>query len=116
MEVIGKCPVCHQALTITKLHCAHCQLEITGDFEQSRFSKLSTDELKFVETFLWAQGNIKVVEKELQISYPTVKKQLDQVIRKLQLTKPVPNALTREEVMAKVVSGELTVDEAAQLL
>lgn len=115
MEVIGKCPVCHQALTITKLHCDHCQLEITGDFEQSRFSKLSVDELKFVETFLWAQGNIKVMEKELQISYPTVKKQLDQVIRKLQLGKPTPT-LTREEVMEKVVSGELTVDEAAQLL
>lgn len=82
-EVIGNCPVCDHDLSVTKLTCHNCETEISGDFRLSKFDYLSKTELAFVETFIIKQGNIKEIEKELNISYPTVKKNLNLIIQKL---------------------------------
>ena len=31
-EIISKCPICQEELSISKLHCHHCGIEISGDF------------------------------------------------------------------------------------
>ena len=82
-EVIGTCPVCQNSLLATRLSCNVCHTEITGEFELSRFSYLNKEELNFIETFIRVYGNIKEMEKELDISYPTVKKMLEQVVSKM---------------------------------
>lgn len=116
MEVIGRCPVCQGKLSVSKLQCDHCHIEITGDFEQSRFSYLNQSELHFVELFLANQGNIKVMERELEISYPTVKKQLDVILKKLGITPTGTVTLSREEIVQKVAKGELSIEDAENLL
>lgn len=115
MQIIGKCPVCNDALNVTSLKCKSCNIEINGDFTLSKFDLLTKSEIKFIELFLVNQGNIKEMEKDLQVSYPTVKKQLDAIIMKLGLTSKNVG-LSKEEIIAKVVSGELSIEEAEDLL
>jgi hypothetical protein len=115
MQIIGKCPVCNGALNVSKLHCDNCNIEISGDFNLTKFDLLSKSEIRFIELFLVNQGNIKEMEKELNISYPTVKKQLDAIILKLGLQVKQPS-LSKEEVISRVASGELSPEEAELLL
>lgn len=115
MQIIGNCPVCGDALNVTSLKCGSCNIEISGNFTLSKFDSLSKSEIKFIELFLVNQGNIKEMEKELQVSYPTVKKQLDSIISKLGLQSKY-TTLTKEEIIAKVKRGELSIEEAEELL
>jgi hypothetical protein len=79
--VIGRCPVCGDELSVTRLHCATCDTQIEGRFQLGRFQRLSADQLAFVEVFVKNRGIIKDVEVELGISYPTVRARLDDVLR-----------------------------------
>jgi hypothetical protein len=117
-EVIGTCPVCQNTLLATRLSCNVCHTEITGEFELSRFSYLNKEELSFIETFIRVYGNIKEMEKELDISYPTVKKMLEQVVVKMGFEardSRESNANT-EDILAKIKNKEISVNEALTLL
>lgn len=116
-KVIGRCPVCSGELAVTRLRCASCDTVIENNFRLSKFDYLSEEELRFTETFLCCRGNIKEVEKELGISYPTVRSRLDAVIKKLgHDTGPDAQALRREEILKALESGEITAEQAiAQL-
>lgn len=79
-QAITNCPVCQHDLHITHLECSHCQTKISGEFSFSKFNYLNQETLYFIELFVKNRGNIKAVEKEMNISYPTVKKYLDEAI------------------------------------
>lgn len=115
-EVIGTCPVCSHNLTVTRLSCNHCHTEISGDFALSKFSYLDKDELNFVETFLKAEGNIKEMERSLNVSYPTVKKMLGNVLSKMGYeVKPV-SEVDEVEILERLKRKEISVKEASELL
>ena len=82
-KVINRCPICGDKLVVTSLRCEECETEIKGRFNLSVFDYLSESQQKFVLIFLKNGGNIKLIEKELGISYPTVKKILDEVLQVL---------------------------------
>jgi hypothetical protein len=81
--VINKCPICGEELVVSKLYCKSCDTSVSGEFEFSKLSKLSKETLFFIELFVKNQGNIKLVEKEMGVSYPTVKKYLEDAIDQL---------------------------------
>ena len=109
-EIIGIYPVCGEKLHVTQLSCCQCGTQISGDFALSKFNALSREELAFAETFLRVQGSIREMEKELGISYPTVKKNLETIIRKMGFE--VKKKSAQQEMLEKIRNGELTVDEA----
>ncbi len=115
-NVIGECPVCKHDLKVTKLSCTNCSTEISGDFQLSKFNYLSKEHLYFIEVFIKNKGNIKQIEKELGISYPTVKKNLDEVIRSLGYVIDDEDSAKRDEVLAQLEKGEISASEAAKLL
>lgn len=115
-QVIGECPVCKSDLKVTKLSCTHCSTEISGDFTLSKFNYLSKEHLYFIEVFIKNKGNIKQIEKELGISYPTVKKNLDEVIVSLGYQVNDEEKEKRSDILAKLEKGELSASEAAKLL
>jgi hypothetical protein len=82
-KLISQCPVCSSAMKATKLSCTTCGTIIESDFSFSRFEMLSSEHLSFVEIFLKNRGSIKDVEKEMGISYPTVRAKLNEVIKAL---------------------------------
>ena len=127
--VISECPVCHHDLYVTELECENCHTKMNGVFSLSKFNYLDTDKLFFIEIFIKNRGNIKAVEKELKVSYPTVKKLLDETIvalgytpgedndgdedEKEEATEDVPS---KSDILEQIKQGKLSVDEAADLL
>lgn len=119
-KVISRCPVCDNQLKVTRLKCSQCDTVIENDFALSRFDYLTDEELHFTETFIRCRGNIKEVEKELGISYPTVRARLDGIIKALGYDDSQPfqdeEALRRENILRDLETGRITADEALQLL
>lgn len=116
-KVISRCPVCSRELTVTRLKCDACDTVIENSFRLSKFDYLSEEELFFTETFLRCRGNIKEVEKELGISYPTVRSRLDGVIRALGYDAGADErAAKREEILKALERGELTPEQAIAML
>src|SRR5690554_1354772 len=134
-NVITSCPVCSHDLHITHLSCDHCHTEIKGEFSFSKFNYLNVETLYFIEVFVKNRGNIKAVEKEMNISYPTVKKYLDEAISSLGYAvdenDEAPNAKDtsntykfnedfiknkQQEILNKIKTGEMKVEEAIKII
>ena len=84
-DVIATCPVCQGELTVTRLHCRSCGTALEGEFGVGRFGRLEREQLAFLESFLRSRGNLKELERELGISYPTVRSRLEALLRALGL-------------------------------
>ncbi|NLM07116.1 MAG: DUF2089 domain-containing protein [Tissierellia bacterium] len=115
-EVISACPVCSNDLVATKLSCLKCGTVVEGEFHFSKFQKLPKEELEFVEIFIKNRGNIKAIEKEMNISYPTVRNKLENVIELLGYKKEPVVAPDPAEVLGKLNSGEITAVQAIKIL
>lgn len=79
-EIGLACPACHETMHITELTCPNCETQLKGNFKVTSLSHLTKEQLQFVEIFIKCRGSIKEVERELKISYPTVRSRLEQVI------------------------------------
>ena len=84
-DVISTCPVCEGELAITRLHCRSCGTALEGEFGVGRFGRLSREQLTLLESFLRSRGNLKDLERELGISYPTVRGRIEALLRALGL-------------------------------
>ena len=118
-KVISRCPVCGGELKAVRLKCSSCETAIENDFTLSKFDYLSEEELFFTETFIRCRGNIKEVEKELGISYPTVRARLDGVIKALgyeDAGKKDAEELRREEILNSLEKGEISAAQALSML
>ena len=116
-DVLHDCPVCHKPLHITKLHCPACGTSIAGDFQAERLLALTPEQRSFVLSFLRNRGNIREMEKELGISYPTVRARLDQILAALGLeANPGKEKPARKEVLEMLAQGEITQEQALDML
>lgn len=113
-ENLSNCPVCGNKLKIVKYACDNCNTEINGDFTQDNFSNLTHDQKNFMEIFILKRGSIKEIEKQLGISYPTVRSKLDDLINAL--GHKVEAKTSKMEILEMLNSGEITSEEATRLL
>ncbi len=137
IHVLTKCPVCAHQLKAVKLSCQHCGTQIENTFDFPKIMHLTREQLEFVEVFILCRGNIKDVEKEMNISYPTVRAKLDQVIEMLSDAKDTQSSMERKKktvtekaeaksteedmryrqlVLDQLENGELTPEEAVEKL
>jgi hypothetical protein len=116
--LLGRCPVCAEALKVTRLECDACGTRVEGSFGLGRFHALSPEQLQFLETFVRVRGNIKDVERELGMSYPTARARLDGVIRALGFEVPAEShgAERRKEILRELSEGRIAADDAVRLL
>lgn len=115
-SLITNCPVCNQTLSVIKLHCKHCHTTIENDFALSKFNLLTKEQLQFIETFLVCRGNIKEVEKELGISYPTVRSRLNEIVSILGYETKGKEVVSESKIIEKLEQGEISPDDAISLL
>src|SRR5439155_11371986 len=116
--LIGRCPVCSESLRVTRLECESCGTRVEGTFALGRFQALTAEQLQFLETFVRVRGNIKDVERELGMSYPTARARLDAVIKALGFEVPSENhhAERRKEILRELSEGKIAADDAVKLL
>ena len=117
-EVLGKCPVCNSDTYVAKINCPTCNTTIEGQFDLCKFCRLTSEQKLFIDVFIKCRGNIKEVEKELGVSYPTVKNRLEDVANALgHKSEEEPDEGTkRKGILDRVYNGEISVDDALELL
>jgi hypothetical protein len=97
-DAIATCPICGGELAVTRLRCRSCATTLEGDFNVGRFSRLSREQFALLESFLRSRGNLKEMERELGISYPTVRARVDALLRALGLADTDDTAAGPREV------------------
>lgn len=103
-KAISECPCCGEKLHISVLRCTGCGVEISNDFELNKFDRLSNEQNAFLFAFLKNRGNMKNVQNELDVSYPTAKKKLDELLEALELMED------RDDIQEEICMKNLTVD------
>jgi hypothetical protein len=127
-EVIATCPVCEGELQVSRLRCTTCGTAIEGQFSVGRFGRLSREQMYLLESFLRARGNLRDMERELGISYPTVRNRVEALVRALGLgdgeapsaAEVEPSAPAdphiaahRREVLERLARHDITAEQAA---
>lgn len=123
-KILEACPTCDGELTVTGLHCRSCHTRIESEYSTCRFCRLSQESLDFIEVFVKNRGNIKEMERELEISYPTVRSRLNAVIKELgyevqaESSPPDPDEVAegRRAILKRLNDGEITASEATVLI
>jgi hypothetical protein len=125
-DVIATCPVCSNELAVTRLHCGTCGTTLEGDFSVGRFGRLNRDQLTLLESFLRSRGNLREMERELGISYPTVRGRVDALVRALGFGPRADEEVdeddaptqaiatpTRDAILERLARHEIDAEEAA---
>ena len=128
-DVISTCPVCSSELGITRLHCGSCGTTLEGDFSVGRFGRLNREQLTLLESFLRSRGNLREMERELGISYPTVRARVEALVRALGFgprsdaagvdggpdddTAVTPLPDTRNAILERLARREISAEDAA---
>jgi hypothetical protein len=124
-DVISTCPVCSSELAVTRLHCRACGTTLEGEFSVGRFGRLTREQLLLLESFLRSRGNLRDMERELGISYPTVRSRVEALVRALGFgprdgaDEPDPDApsgdvaAARQTILERLSKREITADDAA---
>ena len=134
-DVIATCPVCSGELAVTRLRCGTCGTTIEGEFGVGRFARLTREQSVVLESFLRSRGNLRDMERELQISYPTVRARVEALIRALGFgprddaeasapsAAPAEATVTdaelqagRREILERLARHELSAEEAAEAI
>lgn len=113
------CPVCGNDLITIRKGCLSCGTELVGEFASCDFCVLDADDLALLKVFLASRGNVREIEKHLQVSYPTARARLTSLLVKLGLDaaeSSEPEAGEREQILARVAEGKLSAADAAALL
>ncbi|HET7702018.1 MAG TPA: DUF2089 domain-containing protein [Candidatus Limnocylindrales bacterium] len=124
-DVISTCPVCSGELAVTRLRCGSCGTTLEGEFSVGRFARLSRDQTALLESFLRSRGNLRDIERELGISYPTVRARVEALVRALGFgprsdddssaggEDAGPTPQTRESILERLARREISAEDAA---
>jgi hypothetical protein len=127
-DVISTCPVCAGELAVTRLHCRSCGTTLEGEFSVGRFGRLTKEQLMLLESFLRSRGNLRDMERELGISYPTVRGRVEALVRALGFgprdgadeseddaatAANADVAAARQQILQRLAKGDSGAEEAA---
>lgn len=117
-----QCPVCGDALHVTRLGCGSCGSELAGRFAACPYCALRELDRKILRTFLVSRGNMRELARDLGVSYPTARQRFAELLARLGLEESTDGSqgpttdLDREDVLRRLAAGELDLEEAAALL
>jgi len=117
----SSCPVCGGDLIVTSLACRECDTRLEGRFEHSAFSQLNEEQLAFVELFVRNEGKITRMEADMELSYPTIRNRLMEIIRALGY-EPGEDEFAglsdeeRKRILDDLDAGKINYEEALRLI
>lgn len=109
------CPLCNSTLRPSEHSCDSCGVSLRGRFTQSRLARLGPAHQDVVELLLLSGGNLKDMEREMDVSYPTVRKRVAEAREALVALR------SRDEAdiagwLEEVERGTLSPEEATRLI
>lgn len=102
-------------LVVERVRLIDSDITIEGSFELPPLACLAAEDQVFVAAFTRSHGSIKQMEQLFGVSYPTIKNRLNRISEQLgfvDVTAPQP----RDEVLDRLDRGEISVDEALEML
>jgi len=135
-KILEKCPTCGGEFAVTELTCTTCDTVVRSQYSPCPFCRLSPEDVEFMLVFVRNRGNVKDMERELGVSYWTIRGRLNEVITSMGLEPggepeadappppPPPRAAApdpaaaaaRSRVLDRLRRGEITAEEAAEQL
>ncbi len=102
-------------LVVERVRLLESDVAIEGRFEAPPLLRLTAEDQVFVAAFVRAHGSIKKMEGLFGQSYPSIKNRLRRISDQLDFieTNPAP---TRREIIRKLETGEIEVQEALEQL
>ncbi len=79
------CPSCNSELKVKSLHCDNCDTTISGLFDLPVLMKLDAGEQNFIVDFIKSSGSLKIMAEKMDLSYPTIRSKLDDLIKKIEI-------------------------------
>jgi len=107
------CPSCGEPLVVAKLECPACSSEVTGCFDLCPVCRLDDETRVLFDLFMSARGNLKEMQRQLGVSYPTVRQRIEEMFLQLGY-RPLPT--DPKTILGELRSGAISVDEAERLL
>ena len=74
------CPACGAGMKVKSLACDHCQTAIEGRFDIPVLCRLEAPDQLFLLGYIKSNGSLKEMAKLLNLSYPSVRNRLDDII------------------------------------
>jgi hypothetical protein len=121
-KILEECPTCGEALVVTELSCDNCDTVIHGRYAPCPFCRLSPENLAFLEMFVRNRGNVKDMERELDVSYWTIRNRLNEIVKEMDQEENAPAPpdpglrAWRQDILERLNQGKITVAEAAEML
>lgn len=92
--------------------CDRCGIEIRGRFRQTQFSRLSSDDLEFLERYLLAGFSIKGLAEESGLGYVAIRNRLDRFIASYRRLYEGEEA--KRAILERLERGEISAEAAAE--
>lgn len=106
---------CTSTLSVTTLACPACGVGYSGRFLLPRLARLSPEQQHLAEHLVLAAGNLKQMAASLEVSYPTLRKRLDDLVAALAELRQADDAAAAG-LLDEVERGETTPESAARLI
>ena len=125
-RILRSCPVCGGELAVSRLHCSACDTTIEGHFTHAAtpFGTLNGEQTQFLMAFIRCEGRFTRLETELNLSYPTLRNRLGEIIRALGFEperdeQPVSPRLSiddRRRILEELEAGRISYADAQRRL
>ena len=102
-------------MVIERVRLVENDIAIEGSFELPSLVSLSAEDLVFVAAFVRSHGSIKEMERLFGVSYPTIKNRLNKIGDQLGFVDVNPPD-EGDDVLSMLERGEITADQAAEML
>lgn len=77
------CPSCSSLMEVQRMHCSTCNTVVEGQYPLPVLAQLTLDEQEFILAFFKSSGSIKEMAAQRNISYPTMRNIMDDLIEKV---------------------------------
>ncbi len=116
------CPITGEPLFVSELTSSKSGITIRGKFALPEEPELSNEQKEFLTVFLRARGVISTMEKELGISYPTVRNKIDALLEAMELDpfkadrRQEGRAEEKARILQELEDGKISASEAKDQL
>ena len=90
-KILEACPTCGSEMIISEVTCTTCDTVVRSRYSPCPFCRLAPEELAFMLLFVRSRGNVKDMERELGVSYWTIRGRLNEVIASMGLEATGPD-------------------------